>query len=164
MRRYIWAVISLIIAAGIQGSLPRSISILGAKPDLILVVLIAYSLAADPTFGAAMGFIAGLIHGSAVGLSLGSFIITRTITGFLAGLVPTRLFSDNLIVPAAAAAWLTLVCEGIFLLANPRPHFLFAARIVVGECVYNAILTLIVHFLLLHFEARRKLKLVDARI
>ena len=164
MRRYIWPTITLIIAAGIQGSLPGSITVLGAKPDLILVVLIAYSLAADPTFGAALGFVAGLIHGAAVGMSLGSFIITRTITGFLAGQVPTRLFSENPIVAVLSAAWLTLVCEALFLLANPRPHVFATARTVVGECIYNAILTLVVYFLLRHFETRHKIKLADARI
>ena len=86
--------ISLIVAASIQGNLPRAISIFGAMPDLVLVVLIAYSLAEDPEFGATLGFFAGLIQGSAVGMSLGSFIVTRTIAGFAAGFLPTRLFSQ----------------------------------------------------------------------
>ncbi len=66
--------------------------------------------------GRALGFIAGLMHGSLVGFSLGSFIVTRTITGFLAGLVTTRLFSENPLVPALSAVWLTVVCEALFLL------------------------------------------------
>jgi rod shape-determining protein MreD len=164
MRSYAWPVFSLLVAAGIQGNLPAGMSLLGAKPDLILVVLIAYSLAADPLAGAALGFVAGLVHGAAVGLSLGSFIVTRTITGFLAGFATTRLFSENPVVPVFSAAWLTAVCEGLFLLANPRVPLAHAARVVLGECIYNAALTLLLYWLLRALETRRKIKLANARI
>lgn len=164
MKRYVGAIICLLIAAGIQGNLHSAISILGAKPDLILVVLIAYSLAADPEFGATLGFIAGLIHGCTVGLSLGSFIVTRTITGLLAGLVTTRVFSDNPIVPMLSAMWLTLVSECLFLLANPRPSLTPTARILIGECIYNALFTLLVYGLLRNLDNRRKMKLINSRL
>jgi rod shape-determining protein MreD len=162
--RYIWPAISLIAAASIQGNLPSGMSLLGAKPDLVLVVLIAYSLAADPIVGAGIGFIAGLVHGAAVGLSLGSFIVTRTITGFLAGFATTRLFSENPVVPVFSAVWLTAVCEGLFLLANPRMALVPAARVTLGECIYNAALTLLLYWLLRSLETRRKIRLADARL
>lgn len=161
---YFWPVITLIGAAGLQGNLPGFVSIWGAKPDLVLVVLISYSLAADPAFGAGLGFIAGLLHGSFVGLSLGSFIVTRTITGFLAGLVTTRVFSENPLVPALSAVWLTVVCEVLFLLGNPQPDLGIALRKVAGECLSNAIFTLFVYFALRNLDTRRKIKLANARI
>ena len=164
MKRWLSPVAGLIIAAGLQGNLPSSVSLWGAKPDLILVVLIAYALAADPAFGATLGFIAGLIHGSATGASLGSFIVTRTIVGFLAGFVTTRLFSENPAVPVLSAAWLTLVCEGLFLLANPRPDILLVLRKIGGECVLNALLTLVLYYVMRYFDTRRKIKLVNARL
>ena len=164
MRRYFWPVVSLFVAAGIQGNLPASVSILGGKPDLILVVLIAYSLSGDPGFGAMLGFFAGLVHGTAVGMSLGSFIVTRTLTGFLAGLTTTRVFGENPLVPTLSAAWLTLVCEGIFVLANPTASFTAALRTILGEAISNALLTLIVSWVLRGFETRRKIKLANARL
>lgn len=164
MRVYFWPTIALLVAAGLQANFPVTLTVFGVKPDLILVVLIACSLAADPIFGAGLGFIAGLIHGSSVGLSLGGFIVTRTITGFLAGFATTRLFSENPIVPMLSAIWLTAVCEGLFLLTNPRFPFFIAARIVFIECLYNAFLTLILYWLLRSLESRRKIKLVNARI
>ena len=164
MRAYVWPIILMGIAAGIQGNLPSSMSILGAKPDLILVVLIAYSLAGDPVFGAGLGFVAGLIEGAAVGMSLGSFIVTRTITGLLAGLVTTRLFSENPVVPVLSAAWLTLACEGLFVLLSPRVAFAIAVRIIIGKCIYNAFFTLILYGILRQFDVRRKIKLADARL
>jgi rod shape-determining protein MreD len=162
--RYFWPIVALIAAAGLQGNLPSGISILGAKPDLVLVVLISYALAADPAFGATLGFVAGLLHGSLVGFSLGSFIVTRTITGFLAGIVTTRLFSENPLVPALSAVWLTVVCEALFLLSNPSPDIAIAFRKVAGECISNAILTLFVYYALRGLNTRRKIKLANARI
>lgn len=162
--RFFWPVVTLIAAAGLQGNLPSAISILGAKPDLVLVVLISYSLAADPEFGAGLGFIAGLLHGSYVGLSLGSFIVTRTITGFLAGLVTTRLFSENPLVPAISAIWLTVVCEGLFLLGNPCLDLGLALRKIVGECLGNALFTLFVYYALRQLDTRHKIKLANARL
>ncbi len=145
-------------------NLPSTVKILGAKPDLALVVLIAYALAADPTFGAILGFVSGLIYGSAVGVSLGSFIVTRTITGFLAGLLTTRVFSENPVVPMFSAAWLTLVNELMFLLINPRLAPAIAFRTILGECLFNSLLALLLYWLLKYVETRRKIRLVNARI
>ncbi|MCE5324248.1 rod shape-determining protein MreD [bacterium] len=164
MKRYFWAIIMLIIASAIQGNLPGWMTVFGAKPDLVLIVLIIYALSADPDFGAVLGFIAGLIQGSVVGLSLGSFIVTRTITGFLAGIVHTRLFSENPIVPMLSAVWLTLVCEGMFLLANPKPSFPNTIRTLLGECILNAIFAFLLYVFLRHLDTRRKIRLANARL
>lgn len=162
--RYFWPTVVLLLAAGLQGNLPGAVSLWGGKPDLILVVLISYSLAADPVFGTTLGFIAGLILGSSVGLSLGSFIVTRTITGFLAGLVTTRLFSENPLVPALSAIWLTIVCEAMFLLGNPPTSLGLGIRKVAGECLCNAIFTLFVYYALRHAHTSRKIRLANARL
>ncbi len=92
MRRLIISVFVLFAAAGIQGNIPGWMTIAGAKPDFILIALIAAALTLDPPSGAVLGFVAGIIHGSVVGESLGSFIASRTIIGFLAGMAKVRLF------------------------------------------------------------------------
>ncbi len=45
MRRFIWPVLSLALAASVQGNFPGYLEIMGARPDLVLVVLIAFALA-----------------------------------------------------------------------------------------------------------------------
>ena len=162
--RYVWPVICLLLAAGIQGNLPRSMSLFGAMPDLVLVVLIAYALSEDPEFGVTLGFIAGLIHGCSVGLTVGTFIATRAITGFIAGLVSTRLFSENALVAAFSAVWLTAVCGGLFQLFNPRLEIPKALGVIIGQCILNAIFTFVLYLAIRQFDDRRKNKLVNARL
>ncbi len=160
----IWPIVIFILAAGLQGNLPPAVSIMGGKPDLILVALISYSLAADPIVGAGLGFVAGLIQGSYIGLGLGSFMVTRTITGFLAGLVNTRLFSENPFVSVISALWLTFVCEGLFLLGNPPDSLGLAMRKLIGECIANGVAILCAYYLIRHLEVSRKIRLANARL
>ncbi len=118
----------------------------------------------DPVFGAALGFIAGLIHGSSVGQSMGSFIVTRTTTGFLAGLITSRLFGENPIVTILSTGALTIVCEIIFLLVNPRPLLYIAVQTIIGETIYNIIFALLFYIFLRYITTRRKIRLANARI
>ncbi len=163
MTKYLWPVLSLFVAAGLQGNLPGRMELFGARPDLILVVLVAYSLSAGVEFGSVLGFFAGLIHGSAVGVGIGSFVVTRTIVGLLAGLATARLFSDSPIVTAASTAALTVVCELMFLLANPQPLMGSALMSIVGECIYNVLLALVVYWFMKQFRVRRKIRMAVER-
>ena len=164
MQRYIFPIIMLLLAGALQGNLPHWLVIKGARPDFLLVVLIAVSLTQDPLTGAVLGFLAGLIHGSIVGINIGSFIVSRTIIGFAAGSVTIRLFSENPVVPVLAAGGLTFVGEALFLLANPAPDMLASLNIVLFKSLYNSLLTLIVYWFLRWLELRRKIKLATARL
>ena len=164
MRRYILPIVLLFLAGALQGNLPSWLVIKGARPDFLLVVLIAFSLTQDPLTGAVLGFFAGLIHGSIVGNSLGSFIVSRTIIGFAAGSVTIRLFSENPVVPVLAAGALTFVGEALFLLANPAPNLLASFNIIVFKSLYNSFFTLIAYWLLRWMEVRHKIKLATARL
>ncbi|MGQ9454285.1 MAG: hypothetical protein ACUVT8_11930 [Armatimonadota bacterium] len=154
----------LVVAIGFQGSLPGSLSLFGAKPDLVLVILIIYSLFMEPITATGIGLIAGALHGFAVGTSLGSFIFTRMLTGFLAGFSTVHVFSENLLVPAVSALILTAVCEGVFLLANPIVATAHAWRIILGESICNACLVFVICWLMRVVESRRKMKIMDSRI
>lgn len=164
MQRYVLPVILLFAAGAVQGNLPVWMSIKGAKPDLLLVVLIATALTLDPLAGAVLGFLAGLIHGSIVGLNLGSFIVCRTIIGFTAGMITVRLFSENPLVPVIAAGALTVAGEILFLLANPVSSLASSITIVLWKSLLNSLFTLIAYWFFRWIEMRRKIKLATARI
>lgn len=164
MRNYILPMLLILLAAGLQGNLPEWMLIKGGQPDLILVALIATALMLDPTTGAVLGFFAGLVQGSIVSDSLGSFIVTRTIIGYAAGTLTVRMFSDNPVVPVIAAGGLTFVGEFIFLLANPTPNLIGAINTILAKSLYDSLLTIIVFWFLRWMEVRRKIKMASARL
>lgn len=163
MKDKIIPILCLLSAAGVQANLPAGFHILGSGPDIVLVVLIAFSLAADTSAGVFLGFAAGLIEGSTVGNSLGSFIVTRTIVGFIAGFATTTFFSVNPLVSIVTTGWLTLVCELMFVLANPAASLFVAARTIAGECIWNSLLSFLLVCILRYFRTRRKIHLADLR-
>lgn len=164
MQKYVFPVLMLVLAGTLQGNIPAWMVIKGARPDLILVVLIAMSLELDPGAGAVLGFLAGLIHGSLVGISIGSFIASRTIIGFAAGFVTIRMFSENPLVPVVAAGALTFVGEVMFLLANPVTGFFASINVVLFKALYNSLLTLFLFWFIRWMHIRRKIKMAAARL
>jgi len=153
----------LVVATAAQGLYPSWLTVYGVRPDLVLVVLIWASLRADPLAGAVMGFFAGLLHGSAVGLRLGTFVATRTIGGLLAGLLTIRVFGDNPVVPVLSAFALTVTVEMLFLFLSPVAWLFESLRLIVIEAGYNAFLVLILTIVAAQLELRRKIRLAQAR-
>jgi len=164
MRRYALPIAVILIAGALQGNLPAWLVFKGARPDVVLVALIAMALTLDPLSGAIIGFVAGTVHGTIVGYSLGSFIISRTIIGFLAGSVTFRLFTENPVVPVLCAGGLTFLGEAVFLLANPMPDLLAVLNIVLAKSLYSSLLTLLAFWFLRWIEVRRKIKKAEARL
>lgn len=163
MQRFLIPAGLLILAGTLQGN-AGWLSIHGARPDFLLVVLIATALMLDPFEGAIMGFAAGFIHGSIVGISLGSFIISRTLIGFIAGTVTVRLFSENPLVPMLGAGGLTFLSEAVFLLSNPTGGFLVVMNKILMTSLYNSVLTMIAFWILRRFEVHKKVKQAAARV
>ncbi len=164
MKRSVWALLLVFVAAVLQGNIPSTFSILDAKPDLVLVVIIVYSLASNPISAATIGLLAGIVQGFSVGTSLGSFALTRMLTGFLAGFCTVHVFSENLLVPSGSALVLTAVCESAFLLVNPAVARGSVWKVIVGESVCNAIIVVAIYFVVRVCEGRRRNKLIDSKI
>lgn len=164
MRQCVLPFVLILFAAALQGNLPEWLIFKGGQPDLILVVLIATALTLDPVAGAVLGFLAGLVHGSIAGVSLGSFIVTRTIIGYAAGSMTVRLFSDNPVVPVVAAGGLTFVGEFIFLLANPTPDLIGGINTILAKSLYDSLLTIIVFWFFKWLQVRKKIKMASARL
>jgi rod shape-determining protein MreD len=120
------------------------VSVLGDLPlrpgcDLLLAVVVIVGVWSGPRAGMAAGFTAGVLQGALLDLdgSIGIYAAAKTIIGYLAGAVGRRVFAENLLVPAAAAAVLTFVHEaivGVFI----RPAGLWAmAAYSARSALYN---------------------------
>src|ERR1039458_3180717 len=90
MRPYILPIIYFFILLLLQTTVVNLISINYIVPDLILILLVFYTIKNNQIYGMVLGFIFGFLFDIITGSLLGSSVISKTITGLTAG-----YFSDD---------------------------------------------------------------------
>jgi rod shape-determining protein MreD len=85
MRPYILPVIYFFIVLLLQTTFVNLISINYVIPDLILILLVFYTIKNNQIYGMVLGFIFGFLFDIITGSLLGSSVISKTISGFTAG-------------------------------------------------------------------------------
>ena len=85
MRSYILPIFFFFIVLLLQTTVVNLISINYIVPDLILILLVFYSIKNNQIFGMVLGFIFGFLFDIITGSLLGSSVISKTISGFTAG-------------------------------------------------------------------------------
>jgi rod shape-determining protein MreD len=133
----------MILAGALQSQVSDRIAIFGSRPDFLMAAIMAMALVIDPALGAVVGFAAGLVHASIVGLSFGGFIVSRTLLGFAVGSLRSWVFQENLIILSATALLGTLACESIYFLIEPARSGSAALAQLPMESVYNAVLAVV---------------------
>ena len=90
----------------VQTTLLHYFTIGGVKPDLVLIIVIYLGLIEGPNLGCLSGFSLGLFEDAYSGISLGGAnALSKTIVGFLSGLVGKRLYTQSLFAH--------MICVGI---------------------------------------------------
>ncbi len=69
----------------IQTTIVPLIAINGVVPDLILILLVFYSLRYGQIYGTVLGFVYGFLFDIITGSLLGSTMLAKTLAGFVAG-------------------------------------------------------------------------------
>jgi rod shape-determining protein MreD len=82
---YIWSIVLFFPLLIIQTTIVPFISVDGIIPDLILIMLVFYTIRNGQVFGTVLGFIYGFLFDLITGSLLGSTMLSKTIAGFVAG-------------------------------------------------------------------------------
>ena len=82
---YIIAVLLFFPLLIIQTTIVPLIAINGVVPDLIIILVVFYTLKMGQMHGTVLGFIYGLLFDLITGGLLGSSMLSKTITGFITG-------------------------------------------------------------------------------
>ena len=90
-----FTVIVFICAMVIQTSILRFFTIGGVKPDLVLVIVVYLGLMKGADAGCGSGFVFGLVE-DAYSLYLGTNALTKTVVGFVCGVIGKRLYTQSL--------------------------------------------------------------------
>lgn len=82
---YIWSIVLFFPLLIIQTTIVPFISINGITPDLIIIMLVFYTIRNGQVYGTVLGFIYGFLFDLITGSLLGSTMLSKTIAGFIAG-------------------------------------------------------------------------------
>lgn len=125
----------------LQTTVGSRLAVAGATPDLLLVWTVCIGLLSGPRLGMVVGFASGALEGSLLQTLIGPLAISKGLSGFGAGIISTKLFRENWLVPGIAAALLTLVNDAVFLaLSTTRAGWGDAARTIGLRTIYHALL------------------------
>jgi len=87
----------IVVALLIQLTLINSITILGLKPDLIMIVVVVFSLMKGEKEGTISGFASGLLQDIfSIGL-LGINAFAKTVIGFTCGILKEKIFYEHIL-------------------------------------------------------------------
>jgi len=158
MMRFVMLAVTVSLAVAVQSTWLAKIDLPGyVKPDLILILAIAYGLYHGFYKGTIFGLIAGLFMDVLSGGIVGIGALAKMTAGFSAGLLQKIIFRDNLLVPVLAAFLGTVIFEAFNLLmhisfhANYRFDLLFISAIL-PMAVYNSLLAPLLYYFLLKME------------
>ena len=87
----------IVVALLIQLTLINSITILGLKPDLIMVVVVVFSLLKGEKEGAISGFASGLLQDIFSTGLLGINALVKTVIGFTCGILREKIFHEHIL-------------------------------------------------------------------
>jgi rod shape-determining protein MreD len=128
------------VVAVLQTTIGGWLTIWGVAPDLLLVWTISIGLLSGQRLGAFVGFASGVTQGALQQGLIAAFAISKTVSGCGAGLLATKMFKENWLVPALCAVALTIANDTTFLLLSRAGDWTDAGRIIGVRAVYHAVL------------------------
>lgn len=87
----------IIVALVIQLTLINLVTILGVKPDLIMVVVVVFSLRKGEKEGIISGFTSGLLQDIFSTGLLGINALAKTVIGFTCGIIKEKIFHEHIL-------------------------------------------------------------------
>ncbi|TWH48215.1 rod shape-determining protein MreD [Sporomusa sp. KB1] len=97
----VWASL-LIVTIAVQAVLLPLIFTQGAKPDIILIIVVACGLLAGREHAIGVGFMAGLLQDFASGNIFGLNTLSKMAIGYVAGLAERKVFKESVVLPVLA--------------------------------------------------------------
>ncbi|OQY20181.1 MAG: rod shape-determining protein MreD [Anaerolineaceae bacterium 4572_32.1] len=106
----------LLSVALLQATALPELKILGVKPELMLLLVLAWSLLRSSEEGLLWAFVGGMMLDLFSGGPFGTSTLGLLVVSFFAGLVEASTIRASLLLPMIAALLGTLLYQGLFLL------------------------------------------------
>jgi len=146
VRRALLLAAVILSALLLQTTIFAEINLLGAKPELMYLITIAFGMLEGPASGAVTGFVGGMAQDFLLDAPKGITALTLTLLGYVIGMARQFIVSPSPILPVVLVALGTfggVLFYGVvsFLLGQLDASWLYLLRVAVLSAIYNAILT-----------------------
>ncbi len=153
MKKYVLSSpVVLIFLVILQSTIFQKIDLFGAKPDLVLIVMVIFSNYFGTLKGELFGTAAGLVEDFLTLAPLGFNTFVRTVTGYFAGMTRGKIFLDPVITPVILVIFFTLfkavVMYLLLILFLPRNADTVFTSAFLIQLVMNILVTPFMFFLL----------------
>ena len=105
----------IVVALLIQLTLINSITILGVKPDLIMVVVVVFSLLKGEKEGTISGFASGLLQDIFSTGLLGINALAKTVIGFICGILKEKIFHEHILFLIPVITFIASIMQSILI-------------------------------------------------
>ena len=105
----------IVVALLIQLTLINSITILGIKPDLIMVIVVVFSLLRGEKEGAISGFASGLLQDIFSTGLLGINSLAKTVIGFICGILKEKIFHEHILFLIPVITFIASITKSILI-------------------------------------------------
>ena len=156
----------LITALLLQSTVFAEVRLLGARPELMYLIVIVLAILEGPSEGAVVGFAGGMLQDFLLNQPKGITALTLTLLGYTVGLARQYIVSPSPLLPtmmvlAGTFAGVVFYETVAVLLNTLHPDAVFFLRMASFSALYSALLTPIVYPLLRRvFEGSRPRRVV----
>lgn len=131
----------LVLMIGLQSVLSRQLTVFGASPDFLLTLMLSAALLTDASTGACVGFVDGLaMAGTTFGQTPGTYIVTRTISGYVVGGLRRRFLPSGIFAAVLGVALGSALAGVLYGLSVPRIGVTRFIQSTFLGALYNAVL------------------------
>jgi len=143
----------LMVVVIVQATVMPELEISGGIPDLVLLVVLAWTLMAGYERGLLWAFVGGILQDLISAAPMGTTSLALVFVTSLAALVVGQISPRNLVYPALAAVGATLVAHLVSLAVltvagRPLPLIATLLGITVPSMIYNAVVMIPLYRLL----------------
>jgi rod shape-determining protein MreD len=139
----------LLLLAGaliLQTTVLDYVSVLGIKPDLVMLIVVLNGFLLGTREGAFLGYAAGILEDLFAGGFIGLNALSKMAAGYLAGMAGLRLFRENTLVATGVVFLSTFAGNSVYyILLNmvgiKVPPFYAFFRVIIPVAVYTSLLT-----------------------
>lgn len=145
-RRALLVLTLAIVGLALETSVFGQATLVGAKPELLVLITVAIAMADGPAFGAITGFVLGMLTDSVLPLPQGVSALTFTIAGYTVGRVRAQVQRPSAWLPiimVSVSTFLSVLLYAAltFVIGRATLSPLHVVRDAALAGLYNALLT-----------------------